>query len=183
MSFLQTDHKLAARCLNEAVELLDVEGNETGSEYASGTYGRGAGLARWQTRRVVAYIDANLGSRLKVSKLAALLPLSPTHFSRGFHRAMGCTPSEYIAAKRVEHAKSLLRSSAEPMCSIALMCGFADQPHFSKTFRRRAGVTPSAWRRFHGTDQVSHNEPAGNHQPLILAQVATVSWPSPTTTS
>ena len=46
-------------------------------------------------------------------------------------------------------AKAMMLKSAEPLSQIAYLCGFADQAHFSRTFRKLAGATPLAWRRAH----------------------------------
>jgi hypothetical protein len=47
---------------------------------------------------------------------------------------------------RIQRACALLRTSGMPLAEIALQCGFADQSHFSATFKRTMGSTPSAWR-------------------------------------
>jgi AraC-like DNA-binding protein len=44
-------------------------------------------------------------------------------------------------------AQSLMLTSREPLCEIALRCGLYDQPHFTRVFRRIVGETPNAWRR------------------------------------
>jgi|SRR5579871_2345985 len=146
LSFLQTDHALVERCLIEAAGLLGV----ADPEQSPGTQAFRATLARWQSQRVLAYIEDNLGTKLTTAILARLLPLSTGHFSRAFHRTVGCPPMSYIALKRIEHAQRLMQSSRQPMCTIALTCGFADQSHFSRTFRRWVGLSPGAWRRIHG---------------------------------
>jgi transcriptional regulator GlxA family with amidase domain len=37
----------------------------------------------------------------------------------------------------------------EPLCQVALSCGFADQAHFSRVFRRLTRRSPNEWRRSH----------------------------------
>jgi AraC-like DNA-binding protein len=53
----------------------------------------------------------------------------------------------YIAARRVERAKRMMIISTESLTEIALNCGFADQSHLNRQFRRAVGVTPGQWRR------------------------------------
>jgi len=48
-------------------------------------------------------------------------------------------------------AQELMLSTNDPLSQIALACGFADQSHLSKQFRRRLGQTPSVWRRQHAS--------------------------------
>ena len=106
-----------------------------------------SGLARWQARRVLNHIDLNLASKLTVSALADLVALSNSHFSRAFRHALGFPPMTYVAARRIERAKQMMVSTGQPLCMIALACGFTDQPHFNRCFRRWAGISPGAWRR------------------------------------
>jgi AraC family transcriptional regulator len=149
MSRLYTNHELAEHYLNEAAELLSVESAVSALDSAVKSRPTDLGLTRWQTMRVISYVDDNLGSKLTTSKLAKLLSLSSGYFSRLFRHSMGRSPMTYIAAKRIERCKSLMQSSAQPMCAIAMACGFADQPHFTRTFRRWVGMSPGAWRRVH----------------------------------
>jgi len=111
---------------------------------------RGA-LAPWQVRRVVEYIEHNLGSTIKASDLAALVSLSPSHFFRSFKVAAGITPARYISQRRIEHACQAMSTTREPLTQIALACGFCDQAHFTKVFRRWTGQSPLSWRRAHTT--------------------------------
>lgn len=107
------------------------------------------GLAPWQAKRISAHIDANLGAAIPVSYLAQLVTLSAGHFSRAFKQTFGDTPHGHVMRRRIEAAKTMMLKSAEPLSQIAYLCGFADQAHFSRTFRKLAGATPLAWRRAH----------------------------------
>jgi AraC-like DNA-binding protein len=137
LTFLDTDRQRAQRCLNDAAALLPQAEQRTFQ----------CGLARWQARRVLDYIDGNLGSRLTISELARLVALSESHFSRAFRRALGSPPVAFIALRRIERAKHMMRSTLQPLCTIALACGFSDQPHFNRSFRRWVGMSPGSWRR------------------------------------
>jgi len=106
-----------------------------------------AGLARWQVNRTVAYIEANLGSRLATRELADLLTFSRSHFCRAFRRTLGVTPTAFVVNRRIERAKVMMLSTSEQLNDIALACGFADQPHMTRWFRRVVGVAPGLWRR------------------------------------
>jgi len=54
---------------------------------------------------------------------------------------------EYVAKRRVERAKLMMISTGEQLTYIALACGFADQSHLNRSFRRMVGVSPGTWRR------------------------------------
>lgn len=106
-----------------------------------------AGFARWQARRVDAYINANLASCIGIRELAALTKLSCSHFSRAFKRTFGVPAHSYITRRRIEVAQTLMLTTAHSLSDIALCCGLSDQSHLTRWFRRIAGETPSAWRR------------------------------------
>jgi AraC family transcriptional regulator len=105
------------------------------------------GLAAWQKRRLTAHIDAHLTGRIRIGELAALLNLSKSHFSRAFRCTFGASPHEYLTRRRIEVAQSLMLTTREPLCAIALRCGLSDQSNFTRVFGRIVGETPHAWRR------------------------------------
>ena len=105
------------------------------------------GLPIWQTRRVIAHVEANLSRRIHVRELARILGLSASHFCRAFKCSFGAAPRDYVLRRRVEVAQALMLTTSEPLSSIAASCGLCDQQHFTRSFRRIVGETPSTWRR------------------------------------
>ena len=110
-----------------------------------------AGFAPWQRRKVEQYFKESLTQPLHVQGLAKRVSLSVSHFYRAFKRAFGETPHAHMIRLRLNMAQDLMVSTDDPLSQIALACGFADQSHLSKQFRRRLGQTPSAWRRQHAS--------------------------------
>ena len=105
------------------------------------------GLTAWQTRRLIAHVDANFARRIRVAELAELLGWSTSHFSRAFKGAFGVPPHTYVLRRRIEVAQGLMLTTCEPLSSIALTCGMYDQSHFTHSFHRIVGETPDSWRR------------------------------------
>lgn len=85
-----------------------------------------------------------------LTEIAAAAGVHPVHLSREFHRYFDCTVGEYMRKLRIEHASHLLATTATSLADIASVCGFADQSHFSSTFKRTVGVTPARFRDMHG---------------------------------
>lgn len=108
-----------------------------------------SGLAPWQMRQLTAHIDANLHATIWTKDLAALINLSPSHFSRAFKRSFADTPHRYVVRRRLERAQGLMLKTDRSLVQIAMECGFADQPHLNKIFRRLVDETPRKWRRAH----------------------------------
>jgi AraC family transcriptional regulator len=104
-------------------------------------------LARWQINRVRTFIDAHLTECIRVSDLSALARSSPSYFSAAFKRTFGASPHAYLMKRRITMAVEQMLGSDAPLSEIAMNCGFADQAHFSRQFRRTMGSTPSNWRR------------------------------------
>jgi AraC family transcriptional regulator len=81
--------------------------------------------------------------------LACELGVHPVHLARAFRANVGCSVGEYVRQRRVEHACQQLTVSDVPLVDIALAAGFADQSHFTRTFKRLRGLTPATFRRLH----------------------------------
>jgi transcriptional regulator GlxA family with amidase domain len=105
------------------------------------------GLARWQLRRVLDYLDAHLPETVQLSTLAELTGLSQAYFARAFKISTGCAPYQWQLRARIDRARTLLLRTSDPLDDIAAATGFADATHFGRTFRRLTGTTPASWRR------------------------------------
>jgi AraC family transcriptional regulator len=105
------------------------------------------GLPGYRLRRVRDYIASNLDKELSLSDLAGLSGASPHYFGELFRQSTGMSPARYVLIQRIERAKELLRNPILSVLDVAVQTGFSDQSHFTKVFRRIAGMTPSQYRR------------------------------------
>ena len=119
------------------------------------------GFAAWQSRRVAAHVDANLAGKIVVKDLAASLHVSVGHFCRAFKHTFGMPARIWIRQRRIELAQGLMLTTGASLSEIALSCGMSDQSHFTRSFRRTVGQTPSSWRQIrHGAIEERVTEPA-----------------------
>jgi len=70
----------------------------------------------------------------------------PGHVARAFRHAYGTSVTAYARALRLEWATVAVATTDDPIMSIALEAGFADQSHFTRSFRRHHGITPGRYR-------------------------------------
>jgi AraC family transcriptional regulator len=101
----------------------------------------------WRMRRLVEYIEENLGGNLSLETMAAEVNVSPLYLARAFKAAVGQSPHQYVLQRRLERAKELLRSTDTPIVDVALSAGFSSQSHLSNWFLRQVGVSPAVYRR------------------------------------
>ncbi|MUI13954.1 helix-turn-helix domain-containing protein [Massilia dura] len=105
------------------------------------------GLAPYLRRRLADWIEAHLHEPITLGRLAELACLSEFHVARMFRTSFGLPPSAWIAARRIDRAKLLLKTGALPLRQVADACGYADMAHFSHRFRAATGVPPGRWRQ------------------------------------
>ncbi|KAF7764537.1 AraC family transcriptional regulator [Pseudoalteromonas citrea] len=105
------------------------------------------GLSPNKAKQVTDFIHANFNRQIALLELANLVELSEYHFCRMFKLSFAQTLQQYLMSIRIEYAKQALKTSNYPLAHIALMCGFANQSHFGRNFKRYVGVTPSSYRR------------------------------------
>jgi transcriptional regulator GlxA family with amidase domain len=104
-------------------------------------------LAPWQVKRVTDFISANLTETVRLSELAAISGLSPSHFGRAFKGSTGLPPHRWQLNMRIERARAMLSDAGASLADIACATGFADQSHFTRVFSKIVGTSPGAWRR------------------------------------
>ena len=95
------------------------------------------------------YIEQNLGKQISLQEVAELLHFSPAYFSSYFKENTGTGFAEYVIEARIEKAMGYLRESDETVAEIAERVGYADAKHFSKVFKRTAGIKPTEYRSFY----------------------------------
>lgn len=95
-------------------------------------------------------IHARFAERLTLDDIATHAGVHPVHLATVFRRHFHCTVGDYVRERRIEYACRELARSRTPLALIALDAGFANQGHFSTTFKRMTGFTPAAYRKTFG---------------------------------
>jgi AraC family transcriptional regulator len=104
-------------------------------------------LPRRKLATIVDYIMANLNGSPTLEQMAALVHLSPYHFTRRFKAATGLPPHQFLITRRVERAQQLLRGrGGVSLAEVAIGVGFLDQSQLCFHFKRIVGVTPGQFR-------------------------------------
>jgi AraC-like DNA-binding protein len=96
---------------------------------------------------IVAYIREAHGQPLTVEAIARRFAMSLRHLERCFREEIGVTPREFIVQTRIQAACEHLRDPQLTITGIASATGFQTPSHFTETFRKVTGQTPSTFRR------------------------------------
>lgn len=97
-------------------------------------------------RRARDLIDRDYAEPLDLGAMAREAGYSRFHFARAFAAAYGETPRDYLTRRRIERAKTLLRTANLSVTEICFLVGFSSLGSFSARFRALVGQTPSAYR-------------------------------------
>ncbi|WP_135549274.1 response regulator transcription factor [Paenibacillus cymbidii] len=96
------------------------------------------------------YIERHLEDNFGIEELAARLGISYSYFSMLFKQHFAATFVEYVTARRMERAKSLLLNPDNSIAQIGKTVGIPERRYFTKVFQKRVGVSPSEYRGRHG---------------------------------
>jgi AraC family transcriptional regulator len=151
----QCAHLLAKECTNEDETDTPLYGESLTTALLAALFAsprmrtkqNRCGLARWQLRRAVEYMEANLLNNIRLYELAKVAELSPSQFGRAFKVSTGLTPYRYLIEKRIQQAKRLMQKDRMSISLAAHLSGFANQSHFTKAFRSVTGTSPALWLR------------------------------------
>ena len=95
---------------------------------------------------------------LSVAELAKVSFVSEVYFRRVFRAHFGISPLEKILELRFLHACRLLGSGYHTVASAAFLSGFSDAKYFRTAFKKRFGVTPSAWVKEKGSSPLTEGK-------------------------
>lgn len=85
--------------------------------------------------------------RYTIDELAAEVNLSRSHFQHVYKELFGCPVSLDLIGSRLEFAKYLLENDTQSIGSVSLMCGYENDTHFMRQFKKFTGKTPSQYRK------------------------------------
>lgn len=148
-----TEPRLAAAVLDTHRNFQDHSAMESESALVSlsaqlrphtGLRNSTATVGNSKLRRAADYIRQHYTQSISLRELAAEIGSSPYHLVRSFRKHYGVPPHVYLMQMRVEQAQSLLRAGVA-IAEVAIRTGFVDQSHFTRQFKRFAGVTPGQY--------------------------------------
>jgi AraC family transcriptional regulator of arabinose operon len=96
--------------------------------------------------RAIRYLEARVDGSIRVTELASLVAMSPSHLTALFRESTGGGPGAFHTSLKMAKARRLLDTTSMPVSQVAAAVGYADALYFSRHFRRIHGVAPSAYR-------------------------------------
>lgn len=94
----------------------------------------------------VEYIHMQYDNHIELKDLYEVSCMSRSSYLRYFKQVFNCTPNDYIQDYRLRQAKSMLKHTTKSLATIANDCGFCDSAHFSRLFKKKYAIAPSAYR-------------------------------------
>ena len=98
-------------------------------------------------KKVISYIDDNLGDKITLNDLADCAKMSEKYFCTFFKNQAGCTPIEHINRVRIERACELMTRHNMSVTDAAFETGFESLSYFIRRFKKQMGVSPSEYKK------------------------------------
>lgn len=96
---------------------------------------------------LIDYIHSHYQEKIALDTLSNISFYSKTYIMKLFKRYTFLTPMEYIIEYKLEIAKEMLKNSTASNLRVAVSCGFNSETYFIRAFKKRYGITPSAYRK------------------------------------
>lgn len=106
----------------------------------------GTRLQDFYIQEAVNFMEQNYRRELTVEEIADVCKLNRSYFSKLFRESMGCPPQEFLIRLRLSKAAEQMQATKASIGDISAACGYPNQLHFSRAFKKRYGVSPREWR-------------------------------------
>ncbi|MFC4710006.1 AraC family transcriptional regulator [Enterococcus eurekensis] len=92
---------------------------------------------------ITTYMENNYAKDISIEQLATLYYVSPTYLSKIFKELTGVSPINYLIQIRLKNAHQMLEKQDLTVKEVAKAVGYEDAYHFSKSFKKHFGISPS----------------------------------------
>lgn len=103
-------------------------------------------LRDFYIQEAVTFMEQNYQRNLTVEEIAGVCRLNRSYFSKLFRDNLGCPPQEFLIRLRLAKAVELMKTTSSSIGDISALCGYPNQLHFSRAFKKRYGISPREWR-------------------------------------
>ena len=136
--------RIAALLVDRLLAFVFGDASDTGAASGSGVI---SGRQRRALFRMREQVGEDLSYAWTVDDMAEMAGLSPSRFFTVYKQLFGASPMDDLIAERMDRARWLLRNEPISIAVVAERCGFASIYHFSRTFKKRVGSSPTQFRR------------------------------------
>jgi len=123
--------------LRQLASALELYSQENKSEYL--------GLKFNNYCQIKDYIENHIYDKFSLDELSEIVNINKFGFSKKFKVLTGMTPMNYVLMRKIFSSKTLIKSNLE-LTEIAYQYNFTDMAHFSKTFKRFIGISPTKYK-------------------------------------
>lgn len=103
---------------------------------------------KYMVEKITDFFEEHYAEKISLDQIAGNMYLSPFYVSKIFKAETGDTPIHFLIEIRLEKAKELLVNEQDlSIQEVAARVGYEDAYHFSKLFKKKFGMAPSAVRR------------------------------------
>ncbi len=106
----------------------------------------GVQLKDFYIQEAIHFMEQNYQRDLSIEEIAAVCKLNRSYFSKLFKESKGCPPQEFLIRMRLAKASEMMKTTSMSIGDIAILCGYPNQLHFSRSFKQCYGVSPREWR-------------------------------------
>ena len=118
--------------LSREITLADPSARESGNLYVE---------------KAVEFIRNNYSNEILVSDIARYVCINRSYLYTLFQKYLHTSPQDYLSSCRITRALELLSYTDLSIETVAFSCGYRNAEVFTKAFRQKQGMTPSAYRK------------------------------------
>lgn len=101
----------------------------------------------WFTDAVHRYVNDHIYEKITLEQLSDHLNMNKYYFARKFRQVFNTSAMQYVLSVKLQFAQKLLNDPEQSISSISHSLGFSDQAHFSRTFRKHFGISPTSYQK------------------------------------